>query len=288
MVVGESRTELLQWLNLTLDLNYTKVEQCGTGAAYCQLMDSIVGGVPMNKVKFEGANSEYEYRQNMKILQAAFTKHNVTKVIDVERLIKCRLQDNLDLLQWFKRFWMDNKGVNDTYDAKARRKMPGSSSGASGSRASSVSSNASRRATMTHNTSTSANIPTRRISSNGRLSMTPLTPQNCNNNNTKVVQLNKELCETTQELNGLNEELQEYKISVESLETERNFYFNKLREIEILTQNIKDLIENGKQNELDNITITEFTSKLQNILYSTEEGFRAANEYERDEDIETF
>ena len=41
--MGESRTELIQWLNRLLQINYTKVEQCGTGGAYCQVMDSIFG-----------------------------------------------------------------------------------------------------------------------------------------------------------------------------------------------------------------------------------------------------
>src|SRR5258708_21944396 len=44
--MGESRTELLQWLNDLLQLNYTKIEQCGTGAAYCQVIDSIYGTHP--------------------------------------------------------------------------------------------------------------------------------------------------------------------------------------------------------------------------------------------------
>jgi len=120
MVVGESRTELLQWINTILDLNYTKIEQCGTGAAFCQLMDSIVGGVPLNKVKFN-ANTEYAYRHNWKILQLEFIKHRITKNIDVERLIKCRLQDNLELLQWFKRYWNENADVHNQYDALSKR-----------------------------------------------------------------------------------------------------------------------------------------------------------------------
>ncbi|KAG5417419.1 BIM1 [Candida metapsilosis] len=120
MVVGESRTELLQWINTILDLNYTKIEQCGTGAAFCQLMDSIVGGVPLNKVKFN-ASTEYAYRHNWKILQSEFTKHRITKNIDVERLIKCRLQDNLELLQWFKRYWNENADINNQYDALGKR-----------------------------------------------------------------------------------------------------------------------------------------------------------------------
>lgn len=38
-----SRTDLLAWLNELLQINYTKVEQCGSGGAYCQILDSIYG-----------------------------------------------------------------------------------------------------------------------------------------------------------------------------------------------------------------------------------------------------
>jgi hypothetical protein len=39
--MGESRSDLLLWLNELLQINYTKIEQCGTGAAYCQILDSV-------------------------------------------------------------------------------------------------------------------------------------------------------------------------------------------------------------------------------------------------------
>lgn len=48
--MGESRSELLAWLNELLQINYTKVEQCGTGAAYCQILDSIYRMFPSNKL----------------------------------------------------------------------------------------------------------------------------------------------------------------------------------------------------------------------------------------------
>ncbi|KAG1462789.1 hypothetical protein G6F55_002754 [Rhizopus delemar] len=69
--MGESRTELLSWLNELLTTRYTKVEQAGTGAAYCQIFDSIFGDVPVQKVKFE-AKLEYEFVNNFKILQNTF------------------------------------------------------------------------------------------------------------------------------------------------------------------------------------------------------------------------
>jgi len=65
------RTDLLAWLNELLQINYTKIEQCGTGAAYCQILDSIYGDIPMNRVKFN-AKHEYEFIANFKVMQNVF------------------------------------------------------------------------------------------------------------------------------------------------------------------------------------------------------------------------
>jgi RP/EB family microtubule-associated protein len=306
MAVGESRTELLLWLNETLQLDYPKVEKCGTGAAFCQLMDSIFGDVPMGKVKFD-ANNEYDYRINWKVLQASFNKHKVTKNIDVEKLMKCRLQDNLELLQWFKRYWNENKDFNHQYDANYRRKSGPSapttgvkqvlsrvSSNSLPSRTSSnsVSSRNSSNASITTSRRSTLNTPTtsasgsRRVSSNGRSTVTPAQPSIASD------KLSKQLIETQKQLATVSDELQEYKISADSLETERNFYFNKLREIEVLTQNIIDMSQN-KSDELKYLDTIELTKKIQSILYSTEEGFQLNNDYDEnmkneDDDFESF
>lgn len=56
------------------------------GAAYCQYMDMLFpGSVIMKRVKFR-TNLEHEYIQNFKILQAAFKKMSVDKVITGERV----------------------------------------------------------------------------------------------------------------------------------------------------------------------------------------------------------
>ena len=104
--MGESRTELIQWVNDLLQINYTKVEQMGAGGAYCQIIDSIygtrfnncadqakcschahtsfcyvhiLGDVPMGRVKLN-AKHEYEYLANYKILQNVFKAHKIDKV----------------------------------------------------------------------------------------------------------------------------------------------------------------------------------------------------------------
>lgn len=57
--MGESRTELLQWLNELLQINYNKIEQCGTGGAYCQIIDSIYGESRARNRVFSRTNSEW-------------------------------------------------------------------------------------------------------------------------------------------------------------------------------------------------------------------------------------
>lgn len=39
-----SRTELLNWMNEVLQLNYTDLRQASNGAAFCQIIDAIYPG----------------------------------------------------------------------------------------------------------------------------------------------------------------------------------------------------------------------------------------------------
>ncbi|KAI1610205.1 calponin homology domain-containing protein [Exophiala viscosa] len=245
--MGESRQELLNWLNGLLQLNITKVEQCGTGAAFCQLYDSIFLDMPMSRVKFN-VNTEYAYIQNFKILQNTFTKHGLDRTVPVESLVKCKMQDNLEFLQWSKRFW-DQYFPGHEYDAVARRKAAG---GPAAAVAPAAAPRASMGASTTRKTGTTpVNRAPPRVSTAGS--------------------------------SALKQENEQLKEAIAGLEKERDFYFSKLRDIELLLQNA---IEQDPSIEADDNGLIKH---IQAILYSTEEGFEIPDlEANGAEEPETF
>ncbi|KAF2275809.1 uncharacterized protein EI97DRAFT_458823 [Westerdykella ornata] len=243
------KQELIAWLNNLLQLNITKVEQCGTGAALCQVYDSIFYDVPMSRVKFN-ANTEYAYLQNFKILQNVFTRHNIDRPIPVEQLVKCKMQDNLEFLQWTKRYW-DQYFPGHDYDPVERRKGQGGITG--GPPASTrPAASAARRAPAAN---TSAAPRTR----------TPLGAGGAAGGAASA---------------ALREENNVLKETVAGLERERDFYFSKLRDIELLIQGAMDADPELEKQE------DSLLKQIQTILYSTEEGFEIPAEGEQEE--ETF
>jgi RP/EB family microtubule-associated protein len=235
-----SRTDLLAWMNELLQLNYTKVEQCGSGAAYCQILDSIYGDVPMTRVKMN-AKHEYEYIANYKVLQNIFKSKKIDKPIVVEKLVKCKMQDNLEFLQWMKRFWDANYG-GQGYDAEARRK------GAP----------ADPPATLAPIASSSS----KSLASGGAPRLGGRTP------------IGGARIQDSAQVAALQGQVKELSQHLEGLEKERDFYFEKLREIEILVQAKLEAPEDTKEEDL------EVLKAIQKILYSTEEGFEVPQEGE--------
>ncbi|KDE04952.1 hypothetical protein MVLG_04603 [Microbotryum lychnidis-dioicae p1A1 Lamole] len=259
--MGESRTELIAWLNDLLQIQYTKVEQCGTGAAYCQVIDSIFGDVPMKKVKMS-SRGEHEHVLNYKVLQNSFKSHNIDKPIPVDRLIKCKMQDNLEFLQWLKKFW-DQSFPGGEYDPIGRRQGlgiepppmlgGGSTSAARGRTPVNAPAPAPVRRAGTSSGPTGAARRPVGVASAGRPASTTSSARSG---------------PSATEIAALNAQMEDMKITVDSMEKERSFYYEKLRSIEILI---------GARLESEDETITESEMEtlkaIETVLYSTEEGF---------------
>jgi len=226
-------------MNGLLQLNVTKVEQCGTGAALCQIYDSIFLDVPMARVKFN-INAEYAYLENFKILSNTFRKHHVDRPIPVEQLVKCKMQDNLEFLQWTKRYW-DQYYPGGDYDAVARRKGAGGPPAISNARS----------------TPSAAGGARRPVGGGGAAAPRTASRQMGGGVGSSAVlqQKNAELTET-----------------VQGLERERDFYFSKLRDIELLIQQAMDADPTLDEDE------NSLLKQIQAILYSTEEGFEIPQE----------
>ena len=77
------KVEIMNWINKVIDIGITKIEQLGTGAILCQLLDAFYPNViPMHKVNWR-ARSEHEFVINLKIVQKALLDLNFKKVMDV-------------------------------------------------------------------------------------------------------------------------------------------------------------------------------------------------------------
>lgn len=200
------RSEILAWINCTLRLNLSKVEEACSGAVHCQLMDAAhPGTVPMNKVKFD-AKTEYDMIQNYKVLQDVFNKLKITKHIEVNKLIKGRPLDNLEFMQWMKRYCDSvSGGADQNYNPEERREA------CKGGK--DVSKKPIRSSTAAppkpHNP--------RRVDTPTATTTNPPPIRN-----------------TTIDTSAYDQQITELKLTMDSLEKERDFYFGKLRDIEIL------------------------------------------------------
>ncbi|KAI2648824.1 Microtubule-associated protein RP/EB family member 2 [Labeo rohita] len=237
-----SRHDITAWVNDLLCLNYTKVEQLSSGAAYCQFMDMLFPGcISLKKVKFQ-AKLEHEYIHNFKLLQASFKRMNVDK--------------------WFKKFFdanYDGKEYDPVQARQGQDAIPPPDPGEqifnlpkkSHHAASSPTAGATRSTSSTPKSSTSTSRP----SSAKKIPVMSATPA-------------KGEKELEAQLNTL-------KLALEGVEKERDFYFGKLREVELLCQ------EQGQDNG-------PFVERLMEVLYSADDQEAGGEEHEapaQEEDV---
>ena len=180
-----------------------------------------------------------------------FAKHHVDHPIPVEALSKCKMQDNLEFLQWTKRYW-DQHFPGIDYDPIARRKASGApASTAQGAGAMRASTGARPVPPMASR---------RPVASNSAATRQPRAGSAAGGSVAQTAAMKQE-----------NDALKE---TVEGLERERDFYFNKLRDIELLLQEVLETKPELEQEE------NGMVPRCQAILYSTEDGFEIPQEGE--------
>jgi len=221
------KVTLLQWIEDTFQLKYAKVEECATGAFYCQVLDCLYPGqIRMNLVVWN-SKLDYEWVNNFKLAQAVMVKNNISKPVPIDKLVKAKYQDNLEFLQWFKHFY-ECRYQGQEYDAPARRALAkdGGPKGVvppkkAGSKVAPPAAKVPVKTTVPAKVVAKPEAKTPKSDSKEPKASKP---------ETKAGDV------TDDELAELTTKIQELQATTDGLEQERDFYYGKLREVEILCQ----------------------------------------------------
>lgn len=237
------RTQLIQWLNSSFKLSVSKIEQCSNGAIYCQVFDSLfTGKVQMSKLNWS-ARDAHECIANYKVLQAAFDRCSLSRNIPVDSLIRGKYQDNLEFLQWVKSYW-EQAQVTANYDPVARRSL---TSKPFLEWASCDKENAQRDRVVRKPAKIARTAPAPVARNDRPAQKRPAQPLD----ESVVVAKKEKKMEDVQEQDT-------------ELEVERDFYFAKLRSIEIMCQQYEG-------NPDPELTTAALVSKITKILYAEED-----------------
>lgn len=264
-----SRSELLQWVNGLLQVNLTKVEQCASGSIYCQIVDAChTGTVAMKKVNWM-AKADHEYIPNYKILQAAFDRNSIEKHIDVDKLIRAKYQDNLEFLQWMKCYF-DREGEKQGYDpvrAREGRPVPawarplGAPTGGpftgekENVRPHVVDGPKKTRAPAPATANNSVSVGARPTGTSPRHAARPAPSALPAKTADPPAEDFKAKSEKQQE------EIDELRTVLDGLERERDYYFRKLRNVEILCNTLEAKMDTS-------LTAERIIQDVQGILYT--------------------
>lgn len=261
-----SRHDLLNWINETLHTNMIKVEELCTGSAYCQFMDMLFPGtVSLKKVKID-AKLEHEYINNYKALQAALKKVKIEKMIPVEKLVKGKFQDNFEFVQWFKKFFDANFDGKEYDPVAAREGLPltaneGKSTHMGGG-VKPIPRPAAPKAAPCEVQVKPLGAKLAQESAYAKPAPVATKPgvKAALTNVTNVQHTTGLNAELQQENMRMVAEVNEIKATLEGLEKERDFYFGKLRDIEVVCQ----------EYESEQLPVVK---RILEILYATTDGF---------------
>ena len=172
---------------------------------------------------------------------------SVDKVVQVDRLVKGKFQDNFEFIQWFKKFFEANYVGEECEDSLARRGSEFSGGGKAdrpAGKPASVIRSGKPRCSPTPRPAMEAMEAAARTAARSEVGGGSGRAMNGMSGEAQV--------------EDLTNQVQEIKLTVEGLQKERDFYFGKLREVEVVCQ----------ENE---VTGGEAVRKVLGILYRTED-----------------
>ena len=180
-----------------------------------------------------GAKHEHEFVENYKVLQQAFDKNGIKRHIDVAKLIKARYLDNLEFCQWLKAYFEKNYN-GEEYDALGRRRnqqlhyiLGGGKVGAPPAQARGAAAASSGGARKPSGTAAASGGASRTGGGAAAASGVPRAggPSGIGGS-----------AASTAKVRELEATVQELRLQNDTLDKERDFYFTKLRDIEMLLQ----------------------------------------------------
>jgi RP/EB family microtubule-associated protein len=168
----------------------------------------------------------------------------VEQPIPVERLVKCKMQDNLEFLQWIKKYW-DQNYPGTEYDPEGRRQgqgvapppLHGASTARAGPGAAALSSGGATRSPARKTTAAASAAPVRRPAA--AAAAPPAAIGGAMRTAARPVGVRQQVV-PDETIQALTAQMDEMKVSVDSLERERDFYFNKVGNLVQQSQELLD------------------------------------------------
>lgn len=177
----------------------------------------------------------------------------VDKIIPVDKLVKGKFQDNFEFVQWFKKFFDANYDGKE-YDPVAARQ--------------------GQETVAPNFVAPVVNKPKKSLGSGCAAPQRPIVAQRTAATPKAGTGMVKKAAGDSESA-GLIEQINVLKLTVEDLEKERDFYFGKLRNIELICQ----------ENEGENDPVLQ---RIVEILYATDEGFVIPDEGAPQEEQEEY
>ncbi|CAG9335351.1 unnamed protein product [Blepharisma stoltei] len=216
------RLELLGWINELMETDYPRIEALSDGIAYAQVLDLLYPKiVPLSKLTFN-PRSEEDNAKNLRIVDDVLHRIKAKKTIDPLKLSRSKFPDNMEFAQWlFQHFLQMKDTVKGRYPAYAKR----------------LEAYKKQRKIPPERTNFDLQMSSHLIPNEPLVDSSDASPASPDLNQQRLNQLRDLVLSLEQELTN---QVSNYKLLQEDIaqvEEERNFYFNKLRQIELLCQN---------------------------------------------------